>query len=341
VLLKLDTVRIPVTITYDVATRTIRLAPRAVLALRRTFTVELTPGVATADGRPLGQTYFWQFTTNSLRRPVVPIPASGTRDESPFALLQWIGTEPLAGTIVYEVYVGADASDVAARSAELKHTSSRAHLLPSARWGFGALLYWSVIAINQSTGERLEGPLWSFETLPAGTPVDSMIVPGADWGHYRHPIGATCGASQITSGPNYNNGMRWALRQTAGGLKLAGARLTMYRTTSGNLASSLPAIHPAFESWVPCTYSSSTPRVDTGTELARGVQVGTSQEVRYESDAFTAHLEANERYGVVYGYSFRSAADLTYYSPFSFFGLPVLRLYYYRTPPAGAGDATP
>jgi len=343
VFLKLDTVRIPVTITYDAATRTIRLAPRAALALRRTFTVEVSPGVATAEGRPLGRTYSWQFTTNGVRRPGDPIPASGTRDESPFALLQWTPTEPSAGTIAYEVYVGADSSAVAAKSAGLMHTRSQAYLLPPARWGLGARLHWSVTAVNRSTGERLEGPLWRFETLPAGFPVDSLDVPAADWGYYRHfTRQVICDAFTIVSGgANYNNGIHWTLRQNAGGLKLAGARLTVNATATGDLAPRRPAIHPVLEPWAPCTYSFDTPKVDTGTELARGVQLGSSRQLRYESDAFTAHLEANGRYGVVHGYSFQSASTLEYIAPgYGSLG-PVLRLYYYRTPPARAVVATP
>ena len=115
VFLKLDTVRNPVALSYDVATRTIRLTPQAQLALLRTYTVELTPGVRTAAGAQLAQTYFWQFTTNGLRRLENPFPESGSAGASPFGLLRWGGTESSAGTIRYDVFVGADSARIAAR----------------------------------------------------------------------------------------------------------------------------------------------------------------------------------------------------------------------------------
>jgi hypothetical protein len=63
VFFKLDTVRYPVTLTYDAVSRTIRVAPRVRLALLRTYTVEITSGVRTVSGHALTPG-FWQFRTN-------------------------------------------------------------------------------------------------------------------------------------------------------------------------------------------------------------------------------------------------------------------------------------
>lgn len=333
VFFKLDTVRLPVTLTYDGATRTIRLAPRGQLALLRTYTVEITTGVETADQQPLSQTSFWQFKTNGLRRLVNPIPAERTTGESPFALLQWGRTEAAAGSIVYDVYSGADSAAVAARGARPIQSSAQPFLIPLKPWGFGARVYWAVTAVNRTSSERLDGPVWSFETLPPGIPVDSLVVPAGEWGYYDIALQRLfCLTGFISAGTGYNNGIHWLLRETAAGLKLAGARVTVYATGVTISPAAKPVIHPVNEPWAPCSYSPYIPKV-VNTKLADGVRVGTSQFLMFESDAFTAYLEAGARYDVVYGFSFRANQGITYLSPENFVG-PRLVLYYYRIPPA-------
>jgi hypothetical protein len=333
VFLKLDTVRIPTTITYDSVTRTIHLAPRQTLALRRTHTVEITPGVATATGHPLGETSFWQFTTNSLRRPEPTIPADGARGESPFAALQWAATETSAGTVEYEVCLGADSVAVATRGVPVLRVEPHAYSLPRTRWGFETRTYWAVTAVNRSTSERLAGPAAGFETLQAGLPVDSLDVPPDDWGYYWVPLSRRI-CTGLSSGPDYRNGIRWRIRETASGRKLAGARLSINANRVVDIATYHPAIFGVEEPWAPCGFGAAIPVLDRQAELAIATTSAGTQNLRFESDYFTAHLEAAARYGIVHGYALSTYINLGYFSPSSVNEVdrPVLRLYYYRLP---------
>jgi len=351
VFLKLDTVRLPASLLYDASSRRLRIVPGVVLALRRTYTVEISPGVETAAGVPLGQTYFWQFTTNSLRRPLPSAPDSSALDESPYALLRWQGTEATAGGAAFELYVGTDSAAVAARGIAFFTRDTLNYHLPRNRWALGTPFYWSVTAVNKTTGERLAGPVWRFQTLPPGTPVDSLVVPAADWGVFCQYCGpssrVTCNTGSIAAGqsyPNYNNGIHWNF-QSAAGRKLAGARLTLTFNTANvgdDLTTYQPTIHRAVAPWAPCTYSETTPKPDL-IELAFGVQEpGTSRE-RFESDRLTSHLEATVRYSGFYGYSIRTTRNISFASPANASDLtrPGLKLYYYRLPPAPASAKAP
>jgi hypothetical protein len=342
VFLKLDTVRIPTTITYDPLTRTIRLVPRVPLALLRTHTVEITPVVATADGQPLGQTYFWQFKTNGLRRPIPFAPLLGARNESPFTVLRWAFTEASAGVIRYDIYSGTDSAAVAARGLVRVSSEAHAYFLPAVRWPLGTVLYWAVTAINVTTGERLDGPVWRYETLPVGTPIDSVIVPPADWGYYCSVCSnrLICNSSVFASGPSYNDGIHWRLKETVGGRRLAGAQLVMNANTGGDLTSYRSEVHQTTGPWSPCAYATA-PTPEQGIELAFAVQeMGTSR-LTYQGDRFTAHLEAVARYDFLYGYALVSQKNLGYSGPSSLEGSSRLKIYYYRTPTEPAAAAAP
>jgi hypothetical protein len=344
VFLKLDTVRNPVALSYDVATRTIRLTPQVTLALLRTYTVELTRGVETAAGQPLAQTYFWQFTTNGLRRLENPFPESGATGASPFGMLRWGGTEPTAGTIRYEVFVGPDSGLIAARGVPALGAVTEAAYLPRVSWGTGGRLYWAINSTNQTNGEHLAGPVWRFETLPAETPVDSVTVPMADWAYYREPQRQlVCNGPSIVSFPTSNNGIHWQFDPGPGDLVLAGARLHMSVVGTGvnfNLAPYQPVfIQGLGDPWLPCVVEPIFPRADSRGALAGGTQIGTTSRVRFEGDAFTAHLEAAVRFGYGYGYRLWTNVSLSVASPnanTSPLTDPVLTLYYYRaSAPAG------
>ena len=313
VFLKLDTVRIPVTLSYDDATRTIRLVPGRALDLLRTHTVEITPGVATADGGSLGS-HFWQFRTNGLRRVEHPIPADGTASESPFAALRWAGTEPSAGSIAYEVCVGDDSAAVAARTLPIV-TESQPAFVPRAAWGWSVRRYWAVTAINHTTGERLASPVWSFSTLPAQTPVDSLVVASVDWGHYFAATGVvSCRAVTIGSGPNYHDAVRWQLDRQD--VKLAGARLVGTLTSFPNQDFATFQLHLAalVTAWPPCEIGPRLPALDTRGALANGIRIGTTPSVFFEGQALTAYLEAGLRFGYGYGTSFRLPSLLAWWS---------------------------
>jgi hypothetical protein len=334
VFLKLDTVRIPAVVSYDDATRTIRLVPSRPLDLLRTHTVEITPGVADAAGGSLGQALFWQFKTTGLRRLERPFPAAGATGESPFVALHWAGTEPTAGTIAYEVCAGDDSAAVAARGLPVS-VVAQPTFVPRASWGWSTRRYWAVTAINRTTGERLAGPVWGFVTLPVQTPVDSLVVPAADWGHYFTTTGQrTCRGATIACGPNYHDAILWQLDPQD--LRLAGARLAAYLTVfpSQDFASFRLHLAGLLTPWPSCDIGSRSPALDTRGELAGGFRIGTTQWISFEGEGLTAYLEAGVRFGYGHGLSFRSLRDVSYASPGNQTVVfrPVLTLYYYRTP---------
>lgn len=89
VFLKIDTRRISCRVSYDAATRRIRIVPAAALTLSETYTVELRPGLMTADGGTFDEVWFWQFTVFGLRRLEAPKPDSGATGQPPLATLGW------------------------------------------------------------------------------------------------------------------------------------------------------------------------------------------------------------------------------------------------------------
>ena len=334
VFLKLDTSRIPVALTYDAPTRTLRLVPLVQLALLRTYTVEITSGVKTSGGRPLSPT-FWQFRTNGLRRLDHPTPAEGTSGESPFALLTWGKVEPSAGSILYTVYAAADSAVVAARGSEPVYSGPLPYLVAPRPWGVGARVYWAVNAVNQTSEERLDGPVWSFETLPVETPVDSLFVTPTEWGYYN--LVATtkdCLGDFLSAGPRYRDGIHWPLRA----LKLAGARVRV-EAVSTSPVSGQPSMWLVKEPWSPCTYDLTTPSIEN-TRVADAVRFGQTQNAFFESNLLTAWLEAGGRYGVAYGFSFRGNVNISYLSPNNPGHGPLLTLYYYRTSPGPAAPGS-
>ena len=76
VFLKQDSRRLSATITYDGLSRRIVVRPNVVLDLQTTYTVEMSPRVRAAGGDSLGATAFFQFTTNTLRRPRYDSPSA-------------------------------------------------------------------------------------------------------------------------------------------------------------------------------------------------------------------------------------------------------------------------
>ena len=338
VFFKLDTVRYPVTLTYDAASRTIRVAPGVRLALLRTYTVEITSGVRTASGQALTPG-FWQFRTNGLRRLENPVPAPGTNDESPFTYLGWDETEPAAGAVSYKVYAGTDSAAVAARGTPISNVAVGS-IIPSQPWGFSTRLYWTVTALNQTSNERLDSPVWSFTTLPAGLPIDSVVVSATEWGQYDRTLNMmTCLGEFIFAGTRYNGGIHWPQREIVPGLKLARARIRMYGV-SANPLTGAPSIYAVKDAWASCSYTTFVPSAE-GVKLADAFRIGLSPYIAFESDPLTARIEAVGRGGPVYGFSLRASATVSFPSPIYGTDGPLLTLYYYRVPPAPAARPVP
>src|SRR5262245_8049007 len=74
VYLKLDGARIPIQVSYDSTSFKVFLRPSVTLDLQRTYTAEFSTAVKDLGGTPLPPGLFFQFTTNSLRRPAYDFP---------------------------------------------------------------------------------------------------------------------------------------------------------------------------------------------------------------------------------------------------------------------------
>ena len=347
VFLKIDTRRLSITVSYDASTRRVIIDPGGQLALFSTHTVELKPGLKTADGDSLGQTYFWQFTTLSVRRPRAPYPDDGATGESPFAELLWQGTETTAGPILYELFTGADSGAVAARTSALTRLTA-AHYLPRARWPQDAPTYWSVRATNQNTGDRSEGPVWRFDPLPASTPVDTVIVPLFRWLH-GYPFNlaryvVSCGPRVITVSPNWDNLEHWDFTSLGPGIRLAGSSLVVTSTTRdgdthGLLIFSVRSVGTLCNPYV--TPPSVTPpyEVPTADVPLASARLRPDSRLQLDSDFLSSFAEAAVRHGDLDATLFRSATSVDLFAsaagrtdPNS----PALYLYVYRTGPRPA-----
>ena len=191
--------------------RRLRIAPRVSLGLRQTITIELSPSIRFVDGTTLGQQYFWQFTTNSLRRPQSPMPMDGRQQESPVVLLRWGGlTESSAGPVSYEIHAGSDPASVSDPSGPALASVVAPPFLPRVAWRQDRPNYWAVHALNAATGERLVGPAWRFDTLPADAPYDSFPAAAIEWNWLVAGGRAQqCAGDSIVVAPNVVSAIRW------------------------------------------------------------------------------------------------------------------------------------
>lgn len=342
VFLKIDTRRLAVAVTWDGARRRIVLTPLSAIELQQTYTVVLASDLRSASGVPLGKTWSWQFTVNSVRRPSAPQPPIGTVGESPFVSLAWTGNGSTDGAAVYEVFAGPDSAAVAARSVPTVYAGPLTRILPPARWPQDGPVYWAVNTVGQATRERLRGPVWRFTTVPASTPVDSLPVPldFSAYAFYESQGWAVyvCKGSNIIVGPGYNAGIVWDLSGVPRTVRLAGARMTLSAMAGyeGALASGISSVWYATTRW-DCirTRPAGPPWTDEVNGRLATRQIDAPGRARFESDTLTAHLEACVRLSGYYGYVLRSNR-VVYFAPQTDQLLrPTLTLYYYR-PPAAA-----
>jgi hypothetical protein len=341
VFLKIDTRRLPITVSYDAAHRRVVIDAGGELALFATHTVEFRPGLRTADGDSLGQTYFWQFTTLGVRLPRAPYPEEGATGESPFAELLWQGTETTAGPIFYDLFTGADSGAVAARTSASTRVAA-AQYLPGAKWPQDTPFFWSVRANNQNTGDQSDGPVWRFEPLPTSTPVDSMVVRPSNWlyGTLRstspnYIYNASCKSSIILVDASYDNLETWDFSALGPGLRLAGSALVVSPTaffadgqTHGLTLWSARSLGTI------CVLNAAAPLdLPERGPLLSAAEVIPGKRLRFQSDALSTFAESVVRHGNLDGTVFSSASriDLQTLTP------PLaLTLYVYRTGPRPA-----
>jgi hypothetical protein len=353
VFLKQDTRRIPISLAWNAAQLTLKVIPQVALELQRTYTVEFSANVLAEDGTSFGPDgWFFQFTTNSLRRPLTPRPAPGTTGESPFVLLSWDSTETGHGAISYQVWAGSDSAAVAVRSGTALATISRASYLPVARWPLEGTTFWAVTVLNGSTGEQLLGDVQRFTTLAASTPMDSIAIPASDYGWNSQAANQqfpsqNCLQDSIVSLPGFQAWFQFSFAALPADVHLAEARLeasvfdqNIPRITTGQMQ-----LWSSAQGWLhPCkpglNFLSDLPKLDRQMAPVRGVG---GARIVYSSDLLAAHVEASVRRGGFYGYMFASQQRVAYVTPHlgNPARAPYLKLYYFRTSPRPAASVAP
>lgn len=315
VYLKQDTRRLPVTVRYDGPTRRVWVQPTTILDLQKTFTVELSPRIRAFEGDSLGATAFFQFTTNSLRLPKYDFPLAGAL-EGPVTSLGWSGNGAINGNITYEIYVSADSSAVANRSIPYLQRAVFLYLLPRVRWPQGTDVFWSVTAVNLSTGERLAGAVTRFRTFAADAPVDSISVGIQDWGGRAQSVSTQqCGVALLSASPTHNAGIRFSLASISSSIKVASARVELpvpdnYMPTLNTIA---PVLHFAQNDWLTCAFSfPGPPYPEVNSLLATGVASSLPNRAVFESDAVGAFAEGQARRLPYYGFVLRSPSLIQY-----------------------------
>jgi len=332
VYLKHDTVRLPITVTWDPATRRIHVKPQVILGLLTTYTVEFSPNLATVEGVPLGTAYLWQFTTTSVRLPSAPFPANRSV-ESPFTSLAWAGNETTPGALTYEVYAGNDSVLVATRGLPFFYRGTRALVLPQVRWLEHGPTFWSVTIENATVGERSDGPVWRFDTPAADAPVDSVVVIATGYGYRRAGTNTGgCQSSELLTGGGYFCGVVWALFGQPQTMRLSGVRMDL--TARPAYADSLPG---GVGAWMTianmaCNFTALTSFTtdEVNGHLATGVLIG-PRTVRFETDTLITHIQAAIRLHTYFGYLFRAKQAIRFESPQGVepAAAPVLKLYYF------------
>lgn len=342
VYLKLDTVRLPITVAWDSTARRIEIQPVNPLALFTTYTVELSPNLRAADGTVLGVDYLWQFTTTSVRHPVPVNPADRAWD-SPFTPLVWAGNETTPGSLQYELYVGTDSTQVATRAVPYLQRLAGTTFVPAHRWTEHSPNFWSVTVVNVTTGERSDGATWRFDTPYADAPIDSLAVQANDWGYQKLVGGlfgspADCLNSTITSGSNYVSYCQWTFGAVDGAIKLADLHWDL-SAVQGWQDSLAGGMWPAASTAIITCGTSILRREDTSRgRLASGWLVA-PRTMRFDSDTLTIFVQNLLRRGGLYGFYLHTGKITKLVSPegTDLPYLPVFEITYYTgpgTPPA-------
>ena len=322
VFLKLDAQRLPITVSYDAITRRISLRPSVTLLLQRTYTVEFSTAVHGADGTPIAEGVFFQFTTNSLRRVPYDYPPAGAL-EGPVSALGWGGGKGADGNILHEVYVSTDSSQVESRAVVPFARSVFTYYLPVTAWPLGSTVYWAITSENVTTHERLAGPVQSFRIVDAGTPMDSLTILALDHGSNdarTRPFPAYCNRGELPCGPNFNGSLHWYYADLPGNVRFAGAtlRLTAQDAYSGMIAASAPTLWMAQQVWLPCSVGAPGPPFPEVGGLLAGAGATSPNLAEFSSDRLSAYFEAQYRgRAYLYGTIVRADQDIFFHSTLS------------------------
>jgi len=313
VFLKLDAQRIPVVVTYEAAAQRVHLAPTVTLELQRTYTVEFSTALKSAAGTPIAPGVFFQFTTNSLRRVPYDYPAV-TDVEGPHVTLGWNGAVGPTNNVFFEIYASTDSLAVAQRTAPLLQRSVFTRFVPGAAWPLGTRVYWAITNENETTRERLDGPVTSFQTLDPSTPIDSVTIYPKDCGSIDNFRRQTCTTANLPCGALANGSIHWAIA-LQGSLRFASAsvELTAQDPFAGTIPVAKPTLWMAQNDWSPCTIVTPGPPFN---ELTGNLGTATAVSptvADITSDRLAALLEALYRgRTLLFGTLIRTSQDITF-----------------------------
>jgi len=318
VYLKLDGQRTPITVSYDTTLKRVTLKPRVVLELQRTYTVEFSTAVKGADGTPLASGVFYQFTTNSLRRPTYDFPVAPSL-EGPVATLGWGGTLGPTNNLFYELYASTDSNAVIARTAPMLARSVFTRFVPSVAWPMGATIYWALTVENLTTHERLAGSLVSFQTLDASTPLDSVTISTRDHGGRAATIFTQqqCNLQNFTTGGTFNGAVHWDVGQIPGNARLQSVslKLNIWSADTSTVQGAQPALWMAQNEWLACTMNAPGPPYNELTGLLATATTEDSRTAVFNSDRLTGLLEAQLRgRTLLYGTLVRASHAVSFHS---------------------------
>lgn len=322
VFLKLYTERKSVAVRWDAATQRIVIRPMAPLALSESYTVELRPQLRTSSGMTLGAVYGWQFTVTGLRRIEHPYPADSASDATPFTPLTWDRTESGAGTIQYDLYAGLDSAAVAARTVPPLTLGVPEYIRYEGPFPWSQRVYWSVTARNLTRGERVDGPLWRFDTARRDAPVDSVTIPASSYAFYELRTGRSfCNENRLLFGRSNYAVAAWNVSAVQPGARVAAARIRMGLAIGtvvpvSSISSTAQSVRRSS-----CDYPGMPAPL---TFLSVSTTVPGSA-IYYASDALTAHIAAmHQGLASAQGFRLEGSGDATYLVP------PTMVLYFYR-----------
>ena len=339
VYLKLDAQRIPITVSYDAPTQRVILKPTIVLELQRTYTVEFSTALEGTDGTPLAPGVFFQFTTNSLRRPVYDFPLVAAL-EGPLATLCWGGAQGPSGNIFYELYASTDSAAVEARTAPMlmRHVFTR--FVPDAGWPMGATVYWAVTAENLTTHERLPGSIRSFQTLAANTPLDSVTIGARDHGSKSTTSPQQfCNNQQFSTGVPFNGALHWDVGMIPPDARLQSVsiRLNIFSTDTSTVQGTQPSLWMAQNDWTACVMNSPGPPYAEGTGFLASATTPDSKSAYFSADRLAGLLEAQMRgRSFLFGTVIKASHAVGFHSTTSndVGSRPSAVVRFYRVPPA-------
>jgi len=332
--LKVDTRRFAYTFDWSASARRLTIHPTGGLVVGRTYTVEFTDRVRKTDGTsvfPAG--WKFQFTTLSIRPFRTPMPEDGATWQSKFIRLRWDETEPEAGLVTYTLFVSTDSALVATRAApSVGLTGGR--WIPTTAWAMGRTSYWSIRGANLRTGEVLEGPVWSFRTVPVDAPQDSSrVLPTLEWASTSASL-LRCNYIDLTVSPSTNNFIQWRTEAVPNDLRIARVDFVI----AGNPAYTTGTAISLRESDRPldaCAILYPGPPYPKPGVLATASAGGQGLYL-FRGDALSARLEATLRDGDGNGYMFVGGPTTTVSFTIRDPGLPglgALRVVTYLPPP--------